>query len=160
MAIKGETYVEAARSLGASDAYIVFRHLIPNGFAPVLVSAMLATGDAIILEATLGLLGPWRAATNPQLGRDDVIGHSAFVQGSVDHPVPRSCRRHHRNCHQPVRRCPDPRLGHPRTVEAIVMLLEVENLDVGIGKVQPLSRISLRVKRRQILGLVGDSGSG
>ena len=57
MMLKGETYVEAARSLGASHTHLLFRHLIPNALAPVLVSAMLATGDAIILEATLGFFG-------------------------------------------------------------------------------------------------------
>lgn len=55
--LKGETYVEAARSLGAGHGHLLFRHLIPNALAPVLVSAMLATGDAIILEATLGFFG-------------------------------------------------------------------------------------------------------
>jgi peptide/nickel transport system permease protein len=57
LTLKGETFIEAARSLGATDAHILFRHLIPNALAPVLVSAMLATGDAIILEATLGFFG-------------------------------------------------------------------------------------------------------
>lgn len=57
MTLKEETYVEAARSLGASHRHILFAHLIPNALAPVLVSAMLATGDAIILEATLGFFG-------------------------------------------------------------------------------------------------------
>lgn len=57
MTLRGETFIEAARSLGASDSHILFRHLLPNALAPVLVSAMLATGDAIILEATLGFFG-------------------------------------------------------------------------------------------------------
>ncbi|OYU47190.1 MAG: peptide ABC transporter permease [Rhizobiales bacterium PAR1] len=57
IALKGETYIEAARNLGASDAAILFRHLIPNAMTPVLVAGMLATGDAIILEATLGFFG-------------------------------------------------------------------------------------------------------
>lgn len=57
MTLRGETFIEAARSLGASDGHILFRHLLPNALAPVLVSAMLATGDAIILEATLGFFG-------------------------------------------------------------------------------------------------------
>lgn len=57
MTLKGETFVEAAQSLGAGHGHILFRHLIPNALAPVLVSAMLATGDAIILEATLGFFG-------------------------------------------------------------------------------------------------------
>jgi peptide/nickel transport system permease protein len=57
MTLKSETFIEAARSLGAGDSHILFRHLLPNALAPVLVSAMLATGDAIILEATLGFFG-------------------------------------------------------------------------------------------------------
>ena len=57
MAIRSETYIEAARSLGAGDGFILFRHLLPNALAPVLVAGMLATGDAIILEATLGFFG-------------------------------------------------------------------------------------------------------
>ncbi len=57
MTLKGETFIEAAASLGAGNAHILFRHLLPNALAPVLVSAMLATGDAIILEATLGFFG-------------------------------------------------------------------------------------------------------
>jgi len=68
MAIKSETYIEASRSLGASDSYIVFRHLIPNALAPVLVSAMLATGDAIILEATLGFFGLGAQPPTPSWG--------------------------------------------------------------------------------------------
>jgi peptide/nickel transport system permease protein len=68
MAIKNETYVEAARSLGATDAHILRRHLIPNALAPVLVSAMLATGDAIILEATLGFFGLGAQPPTPSWG--------------------------------------------------------------------------------------------
>ena len=57
MALKGETYVEATVNLGASPAHVLFRHLLPNAVTPVIVAAMLATGDAIILEATLGFFG-------------------------------------------------------------------------------------------------------
>lgn len=57
MAIKGETYVEAAVNLGSGHGHILFRHLLPNAITPVIVAGMLATGDAIILEATLGFFG-------------------------------------------------------------------------------------------------------
>lgn len=57
MTIRSETYIEAARSLGASDGFILARHLLPNALGPVLIAGMLATGDAIILEATLGFFG-------------------------------------------------------------------------------------------------------
>lgn len=68
MAIKSETFVEAARSLGASHGSILFTHLIPNALAPVLVSGMLATGDAIILEATLGFFGLGAQPPTPSWG--------------------------------------------------------------------------------------------
>jgi ABC-type dipeptide/oligopeptide/nickel transport system permease subunit len=57
MSIKNETYVEAAINLGAGHMHILFRHLLPNAVTPVIVAGMLATGDAIILEATLGFFG-------------------------------------------------------------------------------------------------------
>jgi peptide/nickel transport system permease protein len=57
MGIKNETYVEAAVNLGAGHLHIVFRHLLPNAITPVIVAGMLAVGDAIILEATLGFFG-------------------------------------------------------------------------------------------------------
>ncbi|WP_421696258.1 ABC transporter permease [Aestuariivirga sp.] len=68
MAIKSETYVEASRSLGASHGQVLFGHLLPNALAPVLVSGMLATGDAIILEATLGFFGLGAQPPTPSWG--------------------------------------------------------------------------------------------
>lgn len=68
MAIKSETFIEASRSLGASHGHILFRHLLPNALAPVIVAAMLATGDAIILEATLGFFGLGAQPPTPSWG--------------------------------------------------------------------------------------------
>ena len=68
MSIKSETFVEAARSVGATNRQILFRHLLPNALAPVLVSGMLATGDAIILEATLGFFGLGAQPPTPSWG--------------------------------------------------------------------------------------------
>lgn len=68
MAIKSETYVEAARSLGASHRHVLLGHLLPNALTPVLVSGMLASGDAIILEATLGFFGLGAQPPTPSWG--------------------------------------------------------------------------------------------
>lgn len=68
MALKNETYVEATRSLGAGHAHIIFRHLLPNALAPVIVAGMLASGDAIILEATLGFFGLGAQPPTPSWG--------------------------------------------------------------------------------------------
>lgn len=50
-------FSDAARALGASDARILFRHLVPNALAPVIVAATLTVGGAILSEAALSFLG-------------------------------------------------------------------------------------------------------
>jgi peptide/nickel transport system permease protein len=56
LSIKEMAYVEAARSLGATPPRIVFRHILPNTFAPVIVLASITVGSVIIIEAALGYL--------------------------------------------------------------------------------------------------------
>jgi peptide/nickel transport system permease protein len=55
--LREETYVRAAEALGAPRRRIIFRHLLPNALGPLLVSATLAVGDVILLEAGLSFLG-------------------------------------------------------------------------------------------------------
>jgi peptide/nickel transport system permease protein len=50
-------YVTAARALGASDARIIFYHILPNSLAPVLVSATFGVAGAILVESSLSYLG-------------------------------------------------------------------------------------------------------
>jgi peptide/nickel transport system permease protein len=61
-------YVEAAQSLGLSNARIIFRHILPNVIAPVIVIATVQTAHAIALEATLSFLGVGLPQTEPSLG--------------------------------------------------------------------------------------------
>ncbi|MDM7933018.1 ABC transporter permease [Tabrizicola sp.] len=68
MALRSETYVEATVNLGAGHAHVIFRHLLPNAITPVIVAGMLATGDAIILEATLGFFGLGAQPPTPSWG--------------------------------------------------------------------------------------------
>ncbi len=56
MALREREYVTAARALGAHDVRIVFRHILPNTFAPILVVAGYELGRLILLEATLSFL--------------------------------------------------------------------------------------------------------
>lgn len=55
--VKQNDYVEAARSVGASDLRIIIRHILPNAIAPVIVYATMSVGGAIIAEASLSFLG-------------------------------------------------------------------------------------------------------
>ena len=57
MALREQDFVRAARALGLSDARVIFRHLIPNAIAPVLVSATIAVASAILTESGLSYLG-------------------------------------------------------------------------------------------------------
>jgi peptide/nickel transport system permease protein len=57
LALREQTFVEAARSLGAPDFYIIFRHMIPNSMAPIIVDASLGLAGYVILEAALSFLG-------------------------------------------------------------------------------------------------------
>jgi peptide/nickel transport system permease protein len=57
MRLKGREFTEAARALGASDPKIIFKHILPNSMAPVLVTATFGIANAILIEAALSFLG-------------------------------------------------------------------------------------------------------
>ncbi len=57
LSVKERDYVLAARALGASHARIIWRHIIPNAMAPVLVAATLGVAAAILTESALSFLG-------------------------------------------------------------------------------------------------------
>lgn len=61
-------YVEAAQCLGVSDNRIMFRHILPNCMAPVIVVTTVKTAYAILLEATLSFIGIGLPPTEPSLG--------------------------------------------------------------------------------------------
>jgi len=50
-------FAQAARASGARDSRIIFRHLLPNALAPVLVSASFGVANAILVESALSFLG-------------------------------------------------------------------------------------------------------
>jgi peptide/nickel transport system permease protein len=70
-------YVLAARSVGASDARIIVRHLLPNILQPILVQATIAMAGAILAESTLSFLGVGVLAPMPSWGAmlNDARGH-------------------------------------------------------------------------------------
>jgi oligopeptide transport system permease protein len=71
-----QDYVKAARALGAGPLRIVFRHILPNTLAPVLVYATIQLGAFIGAEATLSFLG---------IGlRDPVVSWGVMIAESQD----------------------------------------------------------------------------
>jgi peptide/nickel transport system permease protein len=57
LSLKQQEFILAARAMGAGDRRLIFRQLLPNAFAPVLVAATLNVATAILLESSLSYLG-------------------------------------------------------------------------------------------------------
>lgn len=73
LSVKENTYIEAARAIGASDLRIILRHIAPNVTSVLIIVASVTIGNAILLEASLGFLGlgvqPPTAAWGSMLSR-------------------------------------------------------------------------------------------
>ena len=57
LSIRDQEFIEAARAIGASDARIIMRHIIPNSLAPVIVQGTLGVAGAILSTAGLSFIG-------------------------------------------------------------------------------------------------------
>jgi peptide/nickel transport system permease protein len=57
LSLREQEFVEATRAMGADDARIILRHLIPNASGPIIVAGTLAVAFAILVEASLSFLG-------------------------------------------------------------------------------------------------------
>ncbi|MCZ6745475.1 MAG: ABC transporter permease, partial [Alphaproteobacteria bacterium] len=68
LTIREEQYVAAARTLGASDFRIMWRHILPNAMAPIIVQATVSVSYAILGEASLSFLGLGVEADTPTWG--------------------------------------------------------------------------------------------
>ncbi len=68
LVVRGLDYVQAARALGAPDARLVTRHVLPNVLGPVIVAATLGVGGAIMAEAALSFVGLGAQPPTPSWG--------------------------------------------------------------------------------------------
>src|SRR6201991_98690 len=57
LSLREKEFIEAAKALGASDARIIFRHLVPNALGAIIVNATVLVAIAILLETSLSYLG-------------------------------------------------------------------------------------------------------
>ncbi|WP_457983362.1 ABC transporter permease [Bacillus paralicheniformis] len=69
LSIRQEEYVLSACAVGMSNMRMMFKHILPNSMAPVIVQATLNIGTAIIEAAALGFLGLGAQAPNPEWGK-------------------------------------------------------------------------------------------
>jgi peptide/nickel transport system permease protein len=57
LSLREQEYITAARAVGVQDRMLIWRHIVPNTLAPVIVAATLGVGNAILLEAGASFLG-------------------------------------------------------------------------------------------------------
>ena len=69
LSAREQLYVEAARALGSRDLSIVARYILPNVVAPIIVTATLGLGTAILSAAALSFLGLGSQPPQPEWGR-------------------------------------------------------------------------------------------
>lgn len=83
LSIKEREFVQAARALGASNARVIFRHLLPNVLPTVIVLAAMSTANTIMLEAGLGYLGIGVPPPAPSWGSMISDGQPYFISAPL-----------------------------------------------------------------------------
>lgn len=78
LTLKERDFVSAARVMGAKDLWIMSKHLVPNAIGPVLVSATLGVGGAILIESALSFLGIGVQPPTPSWGNILMDGRSTL----------------------------------------------------------------------------------
>ena len=68
LTVKDQDYIEAARSIGCNDGEIIFKYIIPNAMAPIIVQATLGLAGAILSIAGLSFLGLGIQPPTPEWG--------------------------------------------------------------------------------------------
>lgn len=68
MTLRNEEYIEAAKSYGASDLYIIWHHILPNTLAPIIVQVSLRLGESITAIAGLSFIGLGVQPPTPEWG--------------------------------------------------------------------------------------------
>jgi peptide/nickel transport system permease protein len=82
LAIREEVYVQAARSIGASDGRIMMRHVLPNIFSVLLVRMTMDIGYAILYTSSLGFIGLGAQEPMPEWGRMVATGRRWILDHS------------------------------------------------------------------------------
>jgi len=76
LSLREHEFIDAARTIGASNPRIIVRHVLPNCFGPIMVNATLVVAEAILVETTLSFLGFGIQPPTPSWGNllSDAVG--------------------------------------------------------------------------------------
>jgi peptide/nickel transport system permease protein len=80
LSLKENTYVEAARALGANDVRIILRHVLPNSLSPIIVQGTMDIGNAILTAASLSFIGLGAQPPQPEWGAMITVGRNYIQQ--------------------------------------------------------------------------------
>jgi peptide/nickel transport system permease protein len=190
LTLKARPFVQAVLASGASHGQVLFRHIIPNGVAPVITNATLLMGGAILTEAGLSFLG---------LGDPNTVSWGQLIQDGQKHlrlaawmsffpgilmlvtvcafnligdglnralsphlRERRSGRRARSSLTVPA--TPTATDAAPTRNAADIPILDVANTTMHYvlddAEVRAVDDVSFQLKRGQSIGLVGESGSG
>jgi peptide/nickel transport system permease protein len=81
LGIRHQEYLEAATSINASSPRIIYRHVIPNSFSPVLVSSTMSIGHVIMMAAMLSFIGLGVQPPTPEWGAM-IAGGRSLIRSS------------------------------------------------------------------------------
>ncbi|HEX6288453.1 MAG TPA: ABC transporter permease [Herpetosiphonaceae bacterium] len=87
ISLRNQEFVTAAQTIGAPGSRILFRHIMPNSLAPLLVQATLSMATAIISVAALGFLGLGARPPRPEWGTMLAGARDYVVQGKWWYPA-------------------------------------------------------------------------
>ncbi len=182
-AVTGRDFVAAARVAGVGRGRLVVRHVLPNIGEPLVVTATVTAGSALLAFAGLSFLGlgvqppayDWGRLLGEGLDRIYINPAAALVPGvavvvaglaftllgeSIAQVVGLRTRAGRIVADPP----PVDRAVTPEAAPADDPVIEVEGLRVSFpgpaGWVSPVDGVSLRIARGETVGIVGESGSG
>ena len=81
LVIKETEYIEAEHAIGSSTWRIIFKHVLPNSLAPIIVYSTLMLATAILDAAALGFLGVGAQAPSPEWGLSLSIARKYLISG-------------------------------------------------------------------------------
>jgi oligopeptide/dipeptide ABC transporter ATP-binding protein len=175
--VSGRDFIAAARVAGVGRVRILLRHIVPNIAEPLVVTATMAAGSALLAFASLSFLGLGVQAPSYDWGRllgeglaqiyihpaAAVIAGLAVVLAAMafnlsGEAVARAIGL--RAVSRTAGAAPVEPGTAPPVPEEEEALLAVENLRVSFGDVTPVRGVSLALRRGEAVGIVGESGSG